>query len=74
MGTARLNGWLLTVWLLGVTCRDACAYIDPGTSSILYQLAIAGITALIFTLSKVRRALVRGFLFVFRRNGKSPKQ
>ena len=47
---------VLGVWL--ASTRDAAAYIDPGTGSYFFQILIAGLTALVFFFSAIRRKLV----------------
>jgi hypothetical protein len=41
--------------LLLATTRDAAAYIDPGSSSYLFQLLIGGLAALLFFFSTLKR-------------------
>ncbi len=47
----------LGVWL--ASTRDAAAYIDPGTGSYLFQILIAGLTALVFFFSAIRRKVMQ---------------
>jgi hypothetical protein len=45
-------------------------YLDPGTGSYLFQLAIAGVTALLFFFShRIKGSLSRFFKYLKRNNG-----
>lgn len=53
----------LAVAILFVTPSDAWAYIDPGTGSYLFQIAVAGLLGAAYTLRRYWHALasmVRG--------------
>jgi hypothetical protein len=51
--------WLpaLALGFVALTPADALAYVDPGSSSYLFQLAAAGFFASIFTLRRYWDAL-----------------
>ncbi len=60
----RPAAWVcLGIWL--VTTRDAQAYIDPGAGSYLFQILIAGLTALVFFFSALRRKAVAAIKRLF---------
>lgn len=59
----RLSLLVWGVWLL--TTRDLWAYVDPGTGSYLFQLLIAGLTALVFFFSSLKRKLARLWQGIF---------
>lgn len=52
---------ILTVLLLALTTQDAEAYIDPGSGSYLFQILIAGLTALVFFFSAIKQKIVGFF-------------
>ena len=54
----------LVAGLLFVMTRDAEAYIDPGSTSYFFQLLIAGLTAVVFFFSSLKRR-VAGFIKSF---------
>ena len=41
-----------------LTTADAAAYVDPGTGSYIFQLAVAGALAAMYTLRRYGRALM----------------
>ncbi len=49
----------LTGLLLLATTRDAQAYIDPGSSSYLFQLLIGGLAAVLFFFSSLKRKTIQ---------------
>ncbi len=58
------NFWFMRMAMLGLgvwlaSTRDAAAYIDPGTGSYLFQILIAGLTALVFFFSAIRRKVMQ---------------
>lgn len=59
-GLAQPNGWC-----------GLLAYLDPGVGSYVFQLLIAGFTALVFFLVGIRRKLSQWFASLSR-NGKPP--
>jgi hypothetical protein len=61
---------LLIAGLILASTRDAAAYIDPGSSSYVFQLLIAGLTAVVFFFSSIKRSVVA----VFRRGNSSSKK
>lgn len=58
----------LVVGLLGMMTRDAQAYIDPGSTSYFFQLLIAGLTAVVFFFSSLKRRVVGIFRAIFKKN------
>lgn len=57
---------LCVIGVLLSTTRDATAYVDPGSSSYLFQLLVAGLTSLIFFFSAIRRQIGRVFRLLVR--------
>lgn len=55
----------LIVGLLLCTTRDAAAYVDPGSSSYLFQILIAGLTATAFFFSTIKRKVGQAVRAVF---------
>ena len=41
--------------------HEACAYLDPGTGSYFFQIFIASILGVIFSIKTWRQALMRWF-------------
>lgn len=66
--SVRLGTLLLGIFLLGPE-RAQAQYIDPGSSSLLWQLLIAGFVGLGFTLRHYLLALWRR---LFARKAKGP--
>jgi hypothetical protein len=58
---------LLIAGVLGASTRDAAAYIDPGSSSYVFQLLIAGLTAIVFFFSSIKRKIAQYGRMLFRR-------
>lgn len=58
------------VWL--ACTNDAAAYVDPGSSSYLFQLLIGGLTAMAFFFGTLRRRVWAGFQWLFRRRNPGP--
>ena len=54
-----------------MTMRDAQAYIDPGSTSYFFQILIAGLTALGFFFSSLKRRVVGFFKAIFKKNDES---
>jgi len=54
--------------LLFVMTRDAQAYTDPGSTSYFFQLLIAGLTALVFFFSSLKRRVAGLFKSIFKKN------
>jgi hypothetical protein len=63
----------LVVCILAASTRDAAAYIDPGSSSYVFQLLIAGLTAILFFFSTIKRKAGQLARAVFRRNQGNPR-
>lgn len=57
---STLRRAVLVAGLLFMMMRDAQAYIDPGSTSYFFQLLIAGLTAVVFFFSSLKRR-VAGF-------------
>lgn len=49
-----------------------CAYIDPGSGSLLFQLLIGGLMAVLFYFRRVRSFIVQGFRRLFSRHTLPP--
>lgn len=64
------SGVFLIALCLLATSRDAQAYIDPGSSSYLFQLLIGGLTALVFFFSSIKRKVLQWYHGIF--HGKRP--
>ncbi len=60
IGVIALGVWLASPF-------EAAAYIDPGSSSYLFQLLIGGLTALAFFFGSIRRKVRAGYQWLFRR-------
>ncbi len=56
--------------LLLATTRDVAAYIDPGSSSYLFQLLIAGLAAVLFFFSSLKRRIAQFFRAICGRKDK----
>ena len=52
----QLGAVVCGIWLLST--RDACAYIDPGSGSYLFQILIGLFTALIFFFTTIKQKCV----------------
>jgi len=52
---------LLVAGLLLSSSRDAAAYIDPGGTSYFFQILIAGLTAMVFFFSSIKRRVAQFF-------------
>lgn len=55
------------VWLLST--MEAQAYVDPGSTSYLFQLLIGGLTAMAFFFGSIRRGIKAGWQKLFHRRG-----
>lgn len=62
----------LVAGLLFVMTRDAQAYTDPGSTSYFFQLLIAGLTAVVFFFSSLKRRVAVFCKAVFKKNGSTP--
>ena len=62
----------LVAGLLFVMTRDAEAYIDPGTTSYLFQIVIAGLTAVVFFFAGLRRRVADFFKAMFGKKDSDP--
>lgn len=58
--------WLF-LFLLVMVPKQAFAYLDPGSGSYLFQLLLAGLLALSFTLKSFWKRLALFFQDLFRR-------
>lgn len=58
----------LVAGLFFMMVRDAEAYIDPGSTSYFFQLLIAGLTALVFFFSSLKRRVAGLFKSIFKKN------
>ena len=69
--TTRAKYALLIFGLLNFTLAgtyEAAAYLDPGTGSILFQSTVAAVASCMAVVVTARRAVVRFFSGVFKRN------
>lgn len=62
----------LVVGLLFAMTRDAQSYTDPGSTSYFFQLIIAGLTAVVFFFSSLKRRGADFYKAVFKKNGSKP--
>ena len=69
---STLRRTALVTGLLMMTMRDAQAYIDPGSTSYFFQILIAGLTAVVFFFSSLKRRVAGFFKAIFKRNGPGP--
>ena len=58
---------MLVAGLLFMMMRDAQAYIDPGSTSYFFQLLIAGLTAVVFFFSSLKRRAAGFFKAIFKK-------
>ena len=68
----RLSAVVSGVWLLSTV--SAHAYVDPGSTSYLFQLLIGGLTAVAFFFGSIRRRAKAGWQWLCRRGENVPKQ
>jgi hypothetical protein len=71
VSTARAQASLLTV-LAVTSVTPALAYIDPGTGSMVVQMAVAGIAGALFYFRQLRLAAVDWFRRVILRQAPEP--
>ncbi len=71
VATARAQASLLTV-LAVASVTPALAYIDPGTGSMVIQMALAGIAGALFYFRQLRLAAVDWFRRVVLRQAPEP--
>ena len=64
ISTLRFSALVAGLWFM--MTRDAGAYIDPGTTSYLFQIVIAGLTAVVFFFAGLRRRVVELFRKIFK--------
>lgn len=58
VGSLLLSSFLFTTFLWFLTAKEAHAYIDIGTGTILFQMLLAGLFAGLFTLKLFWHRLV----------------
>lgn len=66
-GVSSFRLALITVGVWFCSQADAAAYIDPGSTSYLFQLLIGGLTAVAFFFGSIRRRVKAGWQWLFHR-------
>ena len=64
---------ILVAGLLLASTRDASAYIDPGSTSYLFQILVAGLTATVFFFSSIKRRIGQACRAVLRIKSEAEK-
>lgn len=63
---------LIAIALVGTAVREAHAYVDPGSGSVLLQVLIAGLLAVGFTLKTFWGNIKNRVTGIFSRSSKAP--
>ncbi len=64
---------LMSVWLL-IFCREAYAYLDPGTGAFLLQLLLGGLVGVAFGIKIFWRRIVPFFSHLFSKRHAGEKE
>lgn len=70
---SSLTLYFFGVLYLGLLCRNAYAYLDPGSGSYLLQILMAGLLAASFMFKSFWQGVIRFFSKIFSRKKKDAK-